>query len=107
MDAQSKGKAQESVHYQNILHKNLTYLASLADPNQNLATVIPPPQTIEQATSYLNVNKCFPFLQVILLMLILLTQGFKCSTWGNETRRNDAVTSAATDAPAVFEYYAA
>lgn len=55
MDAQSKGKAQESVHYQNLLHKNLTYLASLADPNQNLATVIPPPQTLEQATSLLNV----------------------------------------------------
>lgn len=56
MDAQNKGKASDSVHYQNLLHKNLTYLASLADPNQQLSQVIPPPQTLEQATNNISVS---------------------------------------------------
>lgn len=38
---QSKGKAQESMQYQSILHRNLVYLASIADSNQNIHTLLP------------------------------------------------------------------
>lgn len=38
---QNKGKAQESMQYQSILHRNLVYLASIADSNQNLHALLP------------------------------------------------------------------
>lgn len=38
---QSKGKAQESMQYQTILHRNLVYLASIADSNQNIHALLP------------------------------------------------------------------
>nr|CAD7257734.1 unnamed protein product [Timema shepardi] len=40
---QSKGKAQECMQYQQILHRNLVYLASIADANQNIQALLPPP----------------------------------------------------------------
>jgi protein SSXT len=48
VDHQNKGKAQESIHYQNVLHRNLIYLASIADPSPNLQAVIPSPQSFQQ-----------------------------------------------------------
>ncbi|KAG8231928.1 hypothetical protein J437_LFUL011397 [Ladona fulva] len=41
---QNKGRVQECMHYQQILHRNLVYLASLADANQNIQALLPPPQ---------------------------------------------------------------
>lgn len=38
---QSKGKAQESLQYQQVLHRNLMYLASLADSSQNMHSLLP------------------------------------------------------------------
>lgn len=38
---QSKGKAQESMQYQSILHRNLVHLASIADSNQNIHALLP------------------------------------------------------------------
>uniref|UniRef100_A0A3B3ZLG7 SS18 N-terminal domain-containing protein n=1 Tax=Periophthalmus magnuspinnatus TaxID=409849 RepID=A0A3B3ZLG7_9GOBI len=36
MDYQSKGKTAECTQYQQILHRNLVYLATIADSNQNM-----------------------------------------------------------------------
>ncbi|KAG8305182.1 transcription coactivator activity protein [Homalodisca vitripennis] len=41
---QSKGKVQECMQYQQVLHRNLVYLASIADANQNIQALLPPPQ---------------------------------------------------------------
>lgn len=38
---QSQGKIAETVQYQWNLHRNLMYLASVADSNQNLQTLLP------------------------------------------------------------------
>lgn len=38
---QNKGKAQECLQYQQILHRNLVYLASIADANQNIQVLLP------------------------------------------------------------------
>lgn len=40
-DFQSKGKAQECMQYQQILHRNLVYLASIADSSQNTHNLLP------------------------------------------------------------------
>lgn len=40
-DYQSKGKAQECMQYQQILHRNLVYLASIADASQNMHSLLP------------------------------------------------------------------
>lgn len=40
-DYQSKGKAQEVVQYQQVLHRNLVYLASIADASQNVHSLLP------------------------------------------------------------------
>lgn len=42
-DYQSKGKQQESVQYQQVLHRNLVYLATLADGHggQNIQQMLP------------------------------------------------------------------
>lgn len=40
-DYQSKGKAQECIQYQQMLHRNLVYLASIADSNQNIHALLP------------------------------------------------------------------
>uniref|UniRef100_A0A3Q3B042 SS18 N-terminal domain-containing protein n=1 Tax=Kryptolebias marmoratus TaxID=37003 RepID=A0A3Q3B042_KRYMA len=41
MDYQSKGKTAECTQYQQILHRNLVYLATIADSNQNLQSLLP------------------------------------------------------------------
>lgn len=38
---QSKGKTSECMQYQQILHRNLLYLASIADANQNIQALLP------------------------------------------------------------------
>ncbi len=38
---QSTGKHSETIQYQWTLHKNLMYLASIADSNQNLQNLLP------------------------------------------------------------------
>lgn len=38
---QNKGKAQDCLQYQQILHRNLVYLASIADANQNIQALLP------------------------------------------------------------------
>ena len=38
---QKSGKHTETVQYQWNLHRNLMYLASIADSNQNLQTLLP------------------------------------------------------------------
>uniref|UniRef100_A0A8D0HEL6 SS18 N-terminal domain-containing protein n=1 Tax=Sphenodon punctatus TaxID=8508 RepID=A0A8D0HEL6_SPHPU len=41
MDYQSKGKTAECTQYQQILHRNLVYLATIADSNQNMQALLP------------------------------------------------------------------
>ncbi|KAF7210188.1 calcium-responsive transactivator isoform X1 [Nothobranchius furzeri] len=43
MDYQSKGKTAECTQYQQILHRNLVYLATIADSNQNIQSLLPAP----------------------------------------------------------------
>ena len=45
---QGMGKVTEAVQYQWTLHRNLMYLASIADSNQNLQNLLPPPGMIQQ-----------------------------------------------------------
>lgn len=40
-ELQNKGKGQECLQYQQTLHRNLVYLASLADGNQNIQQMLP------------------------------------------------------------------
>ena len=40
-DYQNAGKHSETVQYQWTLHRNLVYLASVADSNQNLQNLLP------------------------------------------------------------------
>uniref|UniRef100_A0A3P9L8Z0 SS18L1 subunit of BAF chromatin remodeling complex n=1 Tax=Oryzias latipes TaxID=8090 RepID=A0A3P9L8Z0_ORYLA len=41
MDYQSKGKKAECTQYQQILHRNLVYLATIAGSNQNIQSLLP------------------------------------------------------------------
>ncbi|XP_015209318.1 protein SSXT isoform X6 [Lepisosteus oculatus] len=43
MDFQSKGKTAECSQYQQMLHRNLVYLATIADSNQNMQSLLPAP----------------------------------------------------------------
>ncbi|XP_069907741.1 calcium-responsive transactivator isoform X2 [Oryctolagus cuniculus] len=45
LDFQSKGKTAECTQYQQILHRNLVYLATIADSNQNMQSLLPAPPT--------------------------------------------------------------
>ncbi|XP_069778685.1 protein SSXT isoform X3 [Narcine bancroftii] len=45
MDYQSKGKSAECSQYQQMLHRNLVYLATIADSNQNMQSLLPAPPT--------------------------------------------------------------
>ncbi|XP_032206045.1 calcium-responsive transactivator isoform X3 [Mustela erminea] len=45
LDYQSKGKTAECAQYQQILHRNLVYLATIADSNQNMQSLLPAPPT--------------------------------------------------------------
>ncbi|XP_078397285.1 protein SSXT isoform X3 [Cetorhinus maximus] len=45
MDYQSKGKTAECSQYQQMLHRNLVYLATIADSNQNMQSLLPAPPT--------------------------------------------------------------
>ncbi|XP_061760526.1 calcium-responsive transactivator-like isoform X4 [Nerophis ophidion] len=45
MEYQSKGKVAECTQYQQILHRNLVYLATIADSNQNMQSLLPAPPT--------------------------------------------------------------
>lgn len=54
MDYQNKGKASECSQYQQILHTNLVYLATIADSNQNMQSLLPAVSTY--ATMWVNVS---------------------------------------------------
>lgn len=41
----TKGKAMECIQYQQTLHRNLAFLANLADPTVNIQSILPPPGT--------------------------------------------------------------
>uniref|UniRef100_A0A8C6YW42 SS18 subunit of BAF chromatin remodeling complex n=1 Tax=Nothoprocta perdicaria TaxID=30464 RepID=A0A8C6YW42_NOTPE len=43
MDYQNKGKTSECSQYQQMLHTNLVYLATIADSNQNMQSLLPAP----------------------------------------------------------------
>lgn len=45
LDYQSKGKTAECTQYQQILHRNLVYLATIADSNQNMQSLLPAART--------------------------------------------------------------
>ncbi|KPP74930.1 SYT protein-like [Scleropages formosus] len=45
MEFQSKGKTAECSQYQQMLHRNLVYLATIADSNQNMQSLLPAPPT--------------------------------------------------------------
>uniref|UniRef100_A0A673K1P3 SS18 N-terminal domain-containing protein n=1 Tax=Sinocyclocheilus rhinocerous TaxID=307959 RepID=A0A673K1P3_9TELE len=49
MDFQSKGKTAECSHYQQMLHRNLVYLATIADSNQNMQSLLPAPPSQNMA----------------------------------------------------------
>ncbi|ESO02450.1 hypothetical protein HELRODRAFT_65958 [Helobdella robusta] len=42
IDFQNKGRGNETIHYQQLLHKNLVYLATIADNSQNVQNLLPP-----------------------------------------------------------------
>merc|ERR1712168_3607 len=43
IDYQGKGKVAECVQYQQMLHRNLVYLATIADSNQNMQALLMAP----------------------------------------------------------------
>ncbi|KAK2517947.1 hypothetical protein Q9233_012868 [Columba guinea] len=45
MDYQNKGKTSECSQYQQMLHTNLVYLATIADSNQNMQSLLPASDT--------------------------------------------------------------
>ncbi|XP_036101811.1 calcium-responsive transactivator isoform X2 [Molossus molossus] len=45
LEHQSKGKAAECAQYQQLLHRNLVYLATIADSSQNMQSLLPAPPT--------------------------------------------------------------
>ncbi|XP_055964106.1 calcium-responsive transactivator [Sorex fumeus] len=45
LEYQSKGKTAECTQYQQALHRNLVYLATIADSNQNMQSLLPAPPT--------------------------------------------------------------
>lgn len=53
---QAKGQLLECHQYQQVLHRNLVYLASVADANQNIQNLLPPPQQLAQG----NVSQAPP-----------------------------------------------
>ncbi|XP_064409689.1 protein SSXT isoform X5 [Latimeria chalumnae] len=48
MDYQSKGKTAECSQYQQMLHRNLVYLATIADSNQNMQSLLPAVSTLHK-----------------------------------------------------------
>ena len=55
-DYQNAGKHSETVQYQWTLHRNLVYLASVADSNQNLQNLLPVHTTANIWLYYLQLN---------------------------------------------------
>ncbi|KAI1233492.1 Calcium-responsive transactivator, partial [Lamprotornis superbus] len=56
MDYQSKGKTAECTQYQQILHRNLVYLATIADSNQNMQSLLPAVSTSTITPPTQNIN---------------------------------------------------
>ncbi|MEE6464167.1 hypothetical protein FKM82_006201 [Ascaphus truei] len=56
MDYQNKGKASECSQYQQMLHTNLVYLATIADSNQNMQSLLPalPTQNMPMGPAGMN-----------------------------------------------------
>ena len=47
MEYQNKGKTSECSQYQQMLHTNLVYLATIADSNQNMQSLLPAVSTFK------------------------------------------------------------
>ncbi|XP_028659474.1 protein SSXT isoform X1 [Erpetoichthys calabaricus] len=62
MDFQSKGKTAECSQYQQMLHRNLVYLATIADSNQNMQSLLPAPpsQNISMGPGGMNQSAAPP-----------------------------------------------
>ncbi|XP_078543527.1 protein SSXT isoform X3 [Lissotriton helveticus] len=58
MDYQNKGKTSECSQYQQMLHTNLVYLATIADSNQNMQPLLPalPTQNMPMGPGGMNPN---------------------------------------------------
>lgn len=46
-DYQNVGKVNECMSYHQALHRNLVYLAQIADSSQNIAQILPPPHVLQ------------------------------------------------------------
>lgn len=51
-DFQNLGKINECMTYHQALHRNLVYLAQLADSTQNIAQILPPPHVLQSGTGH-------------------------------------------------------
>uniref|UniRef100_A0A8B9NW96 SS18 N-terminal domain-containing protein n=1 Tax=Apteryx owenii TaxID=8824 RepID=A0A8B9NW96_APTOW len=72
MDYQSKGKTAECTQYQQILHRNLVYLATIADSNQNMQSLLPAVSTSATVRYiYCVKGKCS-----LILLLITVSKPF-------------------------------
>ncbi|MBN3284623.1 SSXT protein, partial [Polyodon spathula] len=60
MDFQSKGKTAECSQYQQMLHRNLVYLATIADSNQNMQSLLPAPPSQNMAMGPGGMNQSGP-----------------------------------------------
>lgn len=48
---QNLGKVNECMSYHQALHRNLVYLAQLADSTQNISQILPPPHVLQSGQS--------------------------------------------------------
>lgn len=64
-DYQAKGQLMECHQYQQVLHRNLVYLASIADANQNIQALLPVSFAVsiyicrQQFLDYSSLNKIY------------------------------------------------
>lgn len=56
-DYQAKGQLMECHQYQQVLHRNLVYLASIADANQNIQALLPVSFSFTITTSTIHLYK--------------------------------------------------
>lgn len=76
-DYQSKGKAQEVIQYQTQLHRNLVFLATIADNAQNVNSLLP--VSIKSQSCW----TCMEYLRLYYLCLLKVT---KIKTINNKSK---------------------
>uniref|UniRef100_A0A3B1JM15 SS18 N-terminal domain-containing protein n=1 Tax=Astyanax mexicanus TaxID=7994 RepID=A0A3B1JM15_ASTMX len=69
MDYQSKGKTAECTQYQQILHRNLVYLATIADSNQNMQSLLPAVSSAHCSPDRTQAGQDTPLYSLFLLFL--------------------------------------